>query len=51
VRARCAGSASTPRGEVPGAYCPGDWSVNARGERKLMGVGSASCAARRTPAE
>jgi lipoate-protein ligase A len=26
-------------GEVPGAYCPGDWSVNARGERKLMGVG------------
>lgn len=26
-------------GEVPGAYCPGDWSVNARGARKLMGVG------------
>ena len=26
-------------GEVSGAYCPGDWSVNARGERKLMGVG------------
>src|SRR6185503_16181976 len=26
-------------GEVPGAYCPGDWSVNARGEHKLMGVG------------
>jgi octanoyl-[GcvH]:protein N-octanoyltransferase len=26
-------------GEVPGAYCPGDWSVNARGERKLAGVG------------
>jgi lipoate-protein ligase A len=26
-------------GEVPGAYCPGDWSVNARGHRKLMGVG------------
>jgi octanoyl-[GcvH]:protein N-octanoyltransferase len=26
-------------GEVPGAYCPGDWSVNARGERKLSGVG------------
>ena len=26
-------------GEVPGAYCPGDWSVNARGERKLMGLG------------
>jgi len=26
-------------GEVPGAYCPGDWSVNARAVRKLMGVG------------
>lgn len=26
-------------GEVPGAWCPGDWSVNARGARKLMGVG------------
>ena len=26
-------------GEVPGAYCPGDFSVNARGRRKLMGVG------------
>ena len=26
-------------GEVPGAYCPGEWSVNARGVRKLMGVG------------
>ncbi len=26
-------------GEVPGAYCPGDYSVNARGERKLMGLG------------
>jgi lipoate-protein ligase A len=26
-------------GEVPGAYCPGDYSVNARGVRKLMGVG------------
>jgi lipoate-protein ligase A len=26
-------------GEVPDAYCPGDWSVNARGARKLMGVG------------
>jgi lipoate-protein ligase A len=24
---------------VPGEYCPGDYSVNARGERKLMGVG------------
>jgi lipoate-protein ligase A len=26
-------------GEVPDAYCPGDWSVNARGRHKLMGVG------------
>ncbi|MEM7412352.1 MAG: lipoate--protein ligase family protein [Myxococcota bacterium] len=26
-------------GEVPGAYCPGDYSVNARGAVKLMGVG------------
>jgi len=26
-------------GEVPGEYCPGAWSVNARGARKLMGVG------------
>jgi lipoate-protein ligase A len=26
-------------GAVPGEYCPGDHSVNARGGRKLMGVG------------
>ncbi len=26
-------------GEVPGEYCPGAYSVNARGRRKLMGVG------------
>lgn len=26
-------------GEVPGEYCPGSHSVNARGARKLMGVG------------
>jgi octanoyl-[GcvH]:protein N-octanoyltransferase len=26
-------------GEVPGEYCPGSHSVNARGRRKLMGVG------------
>jgi len=26
-------------GAVPGEYCPGDHSVNARGESKLMGVG------------
>lgn len=26
-------------GEVPGEYCPGEWSVNARGRAKLAGVG------------
>ncbi len=26
-------------GEVPGEYCPGAYSVNARGERKLSGIG------------
>ncbi len=26
-------------GAVPGEYCPGDHSVNARGERKLAGIG------------
>ena len=26
-------------GEVPGEYCPGTWSVNARGKRKLVGIG------------
>ena len=26
-------------GEVPGEYCPGEYSVNAQGRRKLMGVG------------
>lgn len=26
-------------GEVPGEYCPGAYSVNARGQNKLMGVG------------
>jgi lipoate-protein ligase A len=26
-------------GEVPGEYCPGSYSVNAAGRRKLMGVG------------
>lgn len=26
-------------GEVPGEYCPGGYSVNARGERKLAGLG------------
>jgi hypothetical protein len=26
-------------GEVPGEYCPGAWSVNARGATKLAGTG------------
>lgn len=26
-------------GEVPGEYCPGDYSVNSAGRRKVMGVG------------
>lgn len=26
-------------GEVPGEYCPGSWSVNLGGARKVMGVG------------
>jgi octanoyl-[GcvH]:protein N-octanoyltransferase len=26
-------------GEVPGEYCPGGYSINARGERKLAGIG------------
>jgi octanoyl-[GcvH]:protein N-octanoyltransferase len=26
-------------GEVPGEYCPGAWSVNARGRSKLAGIG------------
>jgi octanoyl-[GcvH]:protein N-octanoyltransferase len=26
-------------GEVPGEYCPGAWSVNARGRSKLVGIG------------
>jgi len=26
-------------GAVPGEYCPGDWSVNAAGRRKLVGTG------------
>jgi len=26
-------------GEVPGEYCPGGWSVNARGRTKLAGLG------------
>jgi lipoate-protein ligase A len=30
------------RGEVPGEYCPGDSTINARGEVKLVGVGQRS---------
>ena len=26
-------------GEVPGEYCPGAWSINARGQTKLAGIG------------
>lgn len=26
-------------GEVPGEYCPGAWSINARGKTKLVGIG------------
>jgi octanoyl-[GcvH]:protein N-octanoyltransferase len=26
-------------GEIPGEYCPGAWSVNARGRAKLAGIG------------
>jgi lipoate-protein ligase A len=26
-------------GEVPGEYCPGDYSINARGETKIAGLG------------
>jgi lipoate-protein ligase A len=26
-------------GEIPGEYCPGAWSVNARGQKKLVGIG------------
>jgi octanoyl-[GcvH]:protein N-octanoyltransferase len=26
-------------GEVPGEYCPGAWSISARGETKLVGIG------------
>jgi octanoyl-[GcvH]:protein N-octanoyltransferase len=26
-------------GEIPGEYCPGEYSVNARGQTKLVGVG------------
>src|SRR3989442_9267933 len=26
-------------GEVPGEYCPGEYSINARGRKKLVGIG------------
>jgi lipoate-protein ligase A len=26
-------------GEVPGEYCPGEWSINAHGRSKLVGIG------------
>jgi len=26
-------------GEIPGEYCPGEYSISARGERKLVGLG------------
>ncbi|MGH2713978.1 MAG: lipoate--protein ligase family protein [Thermoleophilaceae bacterium] len=32
-------------GEVPGEYCPGRWSVNAAGARKLTGIGQRVVAA------
>lgn len=32
-------------GEIPGEYCPGGYSVNARGERKLVGIGQRLIAA------
>lgn len=38
-RALVALGADARIGEVPGEYCPGGWSVNARGRKKLMGVG------------
>ena len=39
VRAFAALGVDARVGEVPGEYCPGADSVNARGQRKLMGVG------------
>jgi lipoate-protein ligase A len=39
VRAFASLGADARVGEVPGEYCPGEFSVNARGRTKLMGVG------------
>jgi octanoyl-[GcvH]:protein N-octanoyltransferase len=40
IRAACAELGVDARvGEVPGEYCPGGYSVNARGQKKLAGIG------------
>jgi octanoyl-[GcvH]:protein N-octanoyltransferase len=39
ARALAALGADARVGEVPGEYCPGRWSVNAAGARKLAGIG------------
>lgn len=39
VRALAAQGVDARVGEVPGEYCPGRWSVNAAGARKLAGIG------------
>ena len=39
ARSLCALGVDARVGEVPGEYCPGEFSVNARGAVKLMGVG------------
>jgi octanoyl-[GcvH]:protein N-octanoyltransferase len=39
VRALRSLGADARVGEVPGEYCPGRWSVNAAGARKLAGIG------------
>jgi octanoyl-[GcvH]:protein N-octanoyltransferase len=39
AEALCALGVDARVGAVPGEYCPGDYSVNAAGRRKLMGVG------------
>jgi octanoyl-[GcvH]:protein N-octanoyltransferase len=39
VEALCSLGADARIGEVPGEYCPGEHSINARGRTKLVGVG------------
>jgi octanoyl-[GcvH]:protein N-octanoyltransferase len=39
ARALCELGVDGQVGEVPGEYCPGRWSVNAAGRRKLAGTG------------